>query len=138
LKGSTELKSSIVDAYPSLLKEFGKKTWKLLYRGSRDGFNAAGVHSKSDNRANIVTLIETMKGLIFGGFTPTPWDSGTGYKSDAAPKSFFFTPRKDLNVQTFSFCLNKEVFPQSMRQYKNSFHFNHKTEQTKMALSIYQ
>jgi hypothetical protein len=38
-----------------------------------------------------VTLIETTKSFIFGGFTPIAWDSSGSYKSDSSQKSFLFT-----------------------------------------------
>lgn len=48
---------------------------KLLYRGSRDGFAAINFHSKCDNQANTVTVIETTSGFIFGGYTQAKWAS---------------------------------------------------------------
>jgi hypothetical protein len=89
--------SLIVKDYPMILREFQGKTWKLLYRGSRDGFRASNFHEKCDNQTNTLTLIETTKDFIFGGFTPIAWDSSSGSKSDNSGKSFLFSlknPRK--------------------------------------------
>jgi hypothetical protein len=83
--------SLIVHNYLKILTEFEKNTWKLLYRGSRDGFKASNFHGECDNQSNTLTLIETTKGFIFGGFTPIPWDSSSGYKADNSQKSFLFT-----------------------------------------------
>jgi hypothetical protein len=64
----------------------------LLYRGSRDGFAASTFHGKCDGQSNTVTIIESTRGYVFGGFTPIAWDSGkTRYKSDGSGKSFLYT-----------------------------------------------
>jgi hypothetical protein len=75
--------SMIVKDYPTIFSEFRQRKWNLLYRGSRDGFAAASFHSKCDHKSNTLTLIETTKGFSFGGFTPIPWDSNSGYKYDS-------------------------------------------------------
>jgi hypothetical protein len=38
-----------------------------------------------------LTVIETTKGFVFGGFTPVAWDSSGGFKADSSRKSFLFT-----------------------------------------------
>jgi hypothetical protein len=38
-----------------------------------------------------VTVIETTKGFIFGGFTPTAWNSSGSNKPDSHERSFVFT-----------------------------------------------
>jgi hypothetical protein len=73
------------------LKEFKGKSSVLLYRGSRDGFAASAFHSKCDRCSNTVTIIETTKGYIFGGFTPLAWDSASGNKVDSSHRTFLFT-----------------------------------------------
>jgi hypothetical protein len=85
------LDSAVVRCVPAVLREFSQKKWTLLYRGSRDGFQAAQFHRKCDNQANTVTLIETTKGYQFGGFTPVVWDSSNTAKADNSQKSFIFT-----------------------------------------------
>jgi hypothetical protein len=104
--GVIGFESLILDSYPKILKEFGKKTWTLLYRGSRDGFKPSNFHSKCDKESNTVTLIETTKGFIFGGFTPIPWDSSSGYKSDPSEKSFIFTLKNANNISPRAFKLS--------------------------------
>jgi hypothetical protein len=98
--------SLIVKDCPNILSDFENKVWKLLYRGSRDGFGASNFHEKCDNESNTLTLIETTKGFIFDGFTPLVWDSTTnGYKSDNAQKSFVFTLKNAGNIQPRTFKL---------------------------------
>ena len=48
--------------------------WKLLFRGSRDGFQAQTFHSKCDNKGPTVTIMKSGN-YIFGGFTEKSWDS---------------------------------------------------------------
>ena len=48
--------------------------WKLLFRGSRDGFQAETFHSKCDNKGPTVTIVKSGNN-IFGGFTEISWNS---------------------------------------------------------------
>ena len=48
--------------------------WKLLFRGSRDGFQAETFHSKYDNKGPTVTIV-TSGNYIFVGFTEISWNS---------------------------------------------------------------
>jgi hypothetical protein len=47
--------SSIVATCPPPLCQFEKKKWKLLYRGTRDGFRSSDFHGKCDGCTNTVT-----------------------------------------------------------------------------------
>ncbi|RIB02693.1 hypothetical protein C2G38_2149880 [Gigaspora rosea] len=51
--------------------------FKLLFRGSRDGFNAKAFHSFCDNKANTIIVLK-VKGTdeIIGGYNPIPWNKG--------------------------------------------------------------
>jgi hypothetical protein len=40
----------------------------LLYRATRDGFDASSFHSKCDGKANTVTIIKTDSNYVFGGY----------------------------------------------------------------------
>ena len=51
------------------------KDIKLLYRGSRDGFEAKSFHEKCDNKGETLTIIESKDNYIFGGYTEINWDS---------------------------------------------------------------
>ena len=50
--------------------------WTLLYRGTRDGFEARDFHSKCDGQSNTLTIVKA-KGseFVFGGFTSVSWYS---------------------------------------------------------------
>jgi len=56
----------------------GRLILKLLYRGSRDGFNAQAFHSKCDNKPKTLTIIKAKNyENIFGGYYGDSW-TGTG------------------------------------------------------------
>jgi hypothetical protein len=103
-----EFESVILKECPMILREFAGKTWKFLWRGSRDGFRASNFHEKCDNQTNTLTLIETTKGFIFDGFTPIPWDSSSGYKLDNSGKSFLFSLKNPRNNEPRKFMLMNE------------------------------
>jgi len=68
------------------------KSFSLLWRGSRDGFNAAAFHRLCDGKANTVTVIKNTNGFIFGGFTSIPWSSSNDvYKADSTVFLFSLT-----------------------------------------------
>ena len=46
--------------------------WRLCYRASLDGASAKAFHSKCDNKAPTVVLVQVGK-FIFGGFTDNSW-----------------------------------------------------------------
>ena len=63
--------------------------FKLLYRASRDGFEAASFHAKCDYNSRTLTVIRTTNGYIFGAFTDISWNSKSGFRAD--PKAFIFS-----------------------------------------------
>jgi len=67
------------------------KSFSLLWRGSRDGFDAAAFHRLCDGKANTVTVIKNTYGFIFGGFSSIPWSSSGSYKTDCTAFLFSLT-----------------------------------------------
>jgi len=73
-----------------ILQWLPNKRFALLYKASRDGFDATDFHHKCDNKGPTLTLIQVKKeGYLFGGFTSQSWDSTNSAKSD--PNAFLFT-----------------------------------------------
>ena len=69
-----------------------KVIFNLIYRASRDGANAQSYHSRCDGKINTVTVVQTVKGSKFGGYTETQIQDGNiGYKD---PNSFIFSLNK--------------------------------------------
>ena len=60
----------------NLKKKINKYT--LLFRASKEGYKASNFHSKCDGKSNTVTLVETMTGRRFGGFTDAQWEQSSG------------------------------------------------------------
>ena len=48
---------------------------KLIYRGSKDGFNADIFHQKCDDKGETLTIAKSSYNKIFGGYTDIPWMS---------------------------------------------------------------
>ena len=64
--------------------------WTLLYRGSRDGFEAKYFHLNCDNKSPTLTIIRAQdSGFIFGGYTEAAWKSLHGFQVD--PNAFLFS-----------------------------------------------
>ena len=57
------------------------KEFKLLFKASKDGYEAQSFHSKCDNKSNTVTFVKTNIGRRFGGFTDQKWDTSGSYKT---------------------------------------------------------
>lgn len=72
------------------------QNFQLLYRGSRDGFETSSFHSRCDNKSNTITIIQTTKGWIFGGYTQASWSSSTNlYVPDS--NAYLFSLVNKLN-----------------------------------------
>ena len=82
------------------------KNGTLLYRATRDGFNAAAFHSKCDGRPNTVTLIKTNTNHVFGGFASAAWNSYCNYIADS--KAFIFSLRRASTSKSEKFMIKPE------------------------------
>jgi hypothetical protein len=110
--------SQIISEFPEIFAEFIRKRFKLLWRGSRDGFGASDFHCRCDGHANTLTVILDTNGNIFGGFTPAKWESpqwNGNYgkesnlaKADDSEKSFIFTLKNGHKVGERRFGLKSE------------------------------
>ncbi len=69
---------------------------RLLYRSSRDdGASGSDFHANRDDRGCTITLIETVDGFVFGGYSNTPWASAEGWSK--ADRAFLFVlSRSDI------------------------------------------
>jgi hypothetical protein len=62
--------------------------WRLIYRATKDGFNAKAFHSKCDGKYLTLTLVKTKEGYIFGGYSEREWASDGSEKYDIKTKIF--------------------------------------------------
>jgi hypothetical protein len=104
------VESMIVKTIPKIINEFQGNVWKLLYRGSADGFVNTNFHNKCDSQTNTLTIIFTTDGFIFGGFTPVAWDSSNSYKPDNTRKSFVFSVKNPHNIEFKSFVVQSSSY----------------------------
>ena len=65
------------------------KKYRLLFRATRDGDSANIFHTLCDNYNKLVILIETQKGLRFGGYTSRNFRVSSHMKDDN--NSFLFS-----------------------------------------------
>ena len=96
--------------------------FKLLYRASRDGFEAQNFHKKCDSHINTLTLVKTISQIRFGGFIENYWDSFNGNKIG---KKGFVISLNDKNIfyndnGEYDIYCNKIVGP-SFRGGKHDF-----------------
>jgi hypothetical protein len=103
--------SLIVPEFPTqLLRDFRKKRFRLLWRGTRDTFSANQFHSRCDGRSNTLTIIMDSSGSVFGGFTPVAWDCSNTCKNDTSGRSFLFTLKNPSGVERRKFGLANPAY----------------------------
>ncbi len=66
-------------------------SFSLLWRASRDGFEASTFHQICDGQPNTLTIIKDTTGCIFGGYTSLPWSSPSLSQSKPDTTAFLFT-----------------------------------------------
>ncbi|CAI2167226.1 11729_t:CDS:2 [Funneliformis geosporum] len=73
--------------------------WKLLYRASRDGFDARSFHKKCDNQGACVVVAKvggSNNERIVGGYNPIGWTEHVGQYIAASEAFLFYIENKDL------------------------------------------
>ena len=94
LRNDNENKKMIANWVFETIKS-NQARFKLLYRGSRDGFGSKDFHKQCDNKGRTVVIIENTIGNKFGGFASVPWtSSGNAVKSEESKSSFLFSVDK--------------------------------------------
>lgn len=79
LQGSNLVKDQ---ADIDLLREWLKNevlVTELLYRGSKDGFQAATFHAKCDGKGPTLGIIKSKTGQLFGFYVSINWNTAGGY-----------------------------------------------------------
>lgn len=76
-------------------------TPELLFRATRDGFDAATFHKLADGKAPTVTLVRSTEGYIFGGYTDAAWTSTNAWI--ASNNSFLFSLKNPLKLPAMKF-----------------------------------
>jgi hypothetical protein len=107
----SQLDSQIARELPTnILQEMQGREFRLLWRASRDGFNAREFHSRCNGHSNTLTLVMDVGGNIFGGFTPCAWEEGfrkdqksNKYQTDMSRRSFVFTVKNPWGLAPMRF-----------------------------------
>jgi hypothetical protein len=71
---------NVVSRIQDIISKGAKFT--LLYKATRDGDKASTFHEKCDNHPMTLVLVETTKGVRFGGFTRKSWEGRCLKKTD--------------------------------------------------------
>ncbi|UJR19388.1 hypothetical protein I4U23_022518 [Adineta vaga] len=74
-----------------ILNEFyGKcdQSWQLIYKATRDGFDAASFHRLCTNQGPTMTLVQSTTNCLFGGYASKSWQSSSGFVD--ASESFLY------------------------------------------------
>jgi hypothetical protein len=105
----------LITEYEEKLMEFiggdiqqQQQPWRLIYRASEHGFDAADFHRYCDSFAPTVSIIQTDFGNIFGGYTAIPWSSATLRADQTDPTAFLFTLKNTLNIPPTKFPVAKD------------------------------
>jgi len=102
------------------LNEFyGKinQRWELIYKASRDGFDANAFHTRCNNKGPTMTIIQSNNNYLFGGYTSIPWTSDGSYKNDTT--AFLFTLTNPDNIPPTKYLINPNT---GNAAYHNSSH----------------
>ena len=82
-----------------LLRQNKRTAYYLIYKATRDGDKAETFHAMCDNYNNTVTIIKTLKGRKFGGYTYEKWEGEDINKVDNRAFLFSIDKKKVYNVK---------------------------------------
>ena len=82
-----------IDSFSKYLNEH-VSSFTLLYRASRDGFEADMFHELCDEKGPTLSIIEAENGYKFGGFTRLTWEGN--------PEEYVFYKINDDSAFIFS------------------------------------
>ncbi|EXX70098.1 hypothetical protein RirG_090470 [Rhizophagus irregularis DAOM 197198w] len=94
------------NTFTSIFSKFIYKdntTFKLLLRGSRDGFTTFKFHEICDNQSHTVVIIKVKdSNEILGGYNPIAWKSNCSYGNTKDSFIFSFKDSDDIESYTLS------------------------------------
>ena len=88
--------SNVVNKIQEKLKKGAK--FKIMYKAIEMGDKASIFHQKCDNLEMSLVIIETIKGIRFGGFTTRPWEGNCVQKIDNEAFVFSIDRKKIYDV----------------------------------------
>ena len=72
-------------------KSFNFNNIKLLYRGSRDGDRTKTCHELCDNKQNVLIIMKSETGYIFGGYSKIGFKTNNNYAYERDNNCFLFS-----------------------------------------------
>jgi hypothetical protein len=102
-----EYEEKLVEFINLDVKLLDNRPWRLIYRASEHGFDAADFHRCCDTFAPTISIIQTDFGNLFGGFTTVPWSSATLRSNQADEKAFLFTLKNTVQVPPTRFPISE-------------------------------
>jgi hypothetical protein len=117
---SKVINSGIISSIPSPFDKFEGKRYTLFYRRNPDGFDSVNKHCCVDGHSHTLTLIETRKGYIFGGYMDCCNDSSDSWKGDDSLKRFVVTLQNPHNLSPHKFPLKSELSEYAMQCHSSS------------------
>lgn len=67
----------------SWIEAKGLVKFKLLYKGSKDGFTGDAFHKKCDEAKPTITIVRSTNKKVFGGYSDVTWGGPNNYKNTA-------------------------------------------------------
>jgi hypothetical protein len=96
----SELISKWIDKLEITDKMKNSYEFKLILRGSRDGFSSRKFHEICDNRSHTITIIKVKdNNEILGGYNPIVWKSD--YSRGNTKDSFMFSFKNKENIKDY-------------------------------------
>ena len=95
------------------LNEFYDKIdqqWELIYKGTRDGFEATTFHQLCNNKGPTMTIIRSTNDCLFGGYASQAWISRGNYVNAAGSFLFLLTNANGNQPTKFLYNNNNYAF----------------------------
>ena len=117
LSSSSILSPTELTNLNTMLPSFTKSV--LLYKATRDGFQASAFHYRCDNVANTVTIISNNLNYVFGGFTAAKWSSTSANIAD--PTGFIFSLRRNGGLTNYKLSIQSSHMSDTMNSEQSTY-----------------
>ncbi|CAF0801648.1 unnamed protein product [Didymodactylos carnosus] len=91
------------------------QNWQMIYKATRDGFNAKDFHRLCDKEDETMTVIKSIKSYLFGGYSPQSWSPSGTYS--IAPNSFLFLLTNSYGNQPTKFTSHQHFNSNAVYNY---------------------
>jgi hypothetical protein len=83
------------------------QNWQLIYKGTKNGFDAMDCHRHIDNQGPTLTVVQSSEGYLFGGYTSVSWGAikGDCFNDKTA---FLFTLTNPHNILPTKYMINSK------------------------------